>query len=396
VLLIIALVDCVHATFLELLQLFANGLTYFTDVGNLNIFDLTQIVLQYVVTVLFLLREYWHATGEYEKAIHISGPQFSMLQAYNLESGLYMLSALASLLTFTRFMTVMRGYSELAYLLLMLRVIIADMMAFILVMLFFMFVCMSALVILTSEENPDYDTPLDAVFSAYLVPLMAVFERANYDRRISTAGVLVLFTLLANVVMLNMLIAIMSESYNRVRDRMLDRQLLERAMLILEEQAQKIAYDRLAEHVENLVVNCFGMMAPSVKQYRARKQLARKQSDWFPAWLHCIVKRKDGDDGQAFDAQQPSSRGVRRVAKRNADDTQSAGMGPSTQELREVHAKMDVLAEGQQHIEKQLARIVTSLALPGTTGAAEDKHRRKSSIAHNSPKEKIQRQKTFG
>merc|ERR1712070_446338 len=100
----------------------------------------------------------------------------------------------------------------------------------------FLLVCTFALVILSSHKMGDLDDPRNTFFATvYLLPLIGEFERGRYDTRFSMAFIVVIFTLLANVVMLNMLIAIMGQSYNRVQEKINDRQLLERAMLILEE-----------------------------------------------------------------------------------------------------------------------------------------------------------------
>jgi hypothetical protein len=109
-------------------------------------------------------------------------------------------------------------------------------------------------------------------------------------QRFSTSIVLVTYTLVASIVMLNMLIAIMTESYARVRENIADRRLLERAMLILEEQDLKVYGDKITEGLEDLLVGMFPCLKRRIEQ---RKQQRDEISlNWFPAWLHCMVKRK--------------------------------------------------------------------------------------------------------
>ena len=99
----------------------------------------------------------------------------------------------------------------------------------------------------------------------------------------------IFFTLIANIVMLNMLIAIMGESYARVRVNIGDRQLLERARLILEEQDLRVYGDKLTEALEDLLAQ----MLPCLKPRLARRRSQQRGEDaWFPSWLHCMVRRK--------------------------------------------------------------------------------------------------------
>jgi hypothetical protein len=116
-----------------------------------------------------------------------------------------------------------------------------------------------------------------------LLPLLAEFERENYnmDDRYSVSLVLVYFTLFANIVMLNMLIAQMADSYNRVRDTMHDQQLLMRAQLIIEEQDQQVAFDSLVQQFQKMVACCIPVFRPADSH-------GETHEEWFPIWLHCI------------------------------------------------------------------------------------------------------------
>jgi len=378
VLLLISALFGMQQAFFELLQFFGNGTSYFTDIGNLNLFDLAQIGLQFTITYWFLLREYYVFQGDLMSAIEVSGEMWNMTDRD--EPALGILASFATILTFARFMSVMRGSSGFSYLLTMLRTIVADMLTFTFVLFLFLLVCTNALVILTSVNHPDFTDGTNVVFSAYIIPLLSVFERPFYDKRLFLALIIIGFTLVANIVMLNMLIAIMSESYNRVRDRMQDRQLLERAMLVLEEQDQKIVLERLFESIENFFSKMLGRGTISSDRAKAR----RNESEWFPNWLHVLVKRtydNDDDDDDddtpttgggggsssasiAADPDQPT-RNVRRIGKRPVSGR--TGAGSQQMKMMQMQLKtmqkllVEKIAESQQKTQKEVLKEVDRL-----------------------------------
>jgi len=288
VLLAISMAFNLHITLMEFLQFLMEGSAYFTDLNNLNLFDVSQLTLQYLVSALYFVRAYFCAIGDMDGFWALKAPTLTMDVPHQREGVLEVLGAVASVLSFFRFMSVMRGSTNLSYLLLMLRVILADMIPFLVVLTVFMIVSTNALVILTSDAHPDYNDIRTILFSAYVLPLLAEFDRTNYNRRFSFSLMLVVFTLIATIVMLNMLIAIMSESYARVRENINDRRLLERAMLILEEQDLKVYGDKITEWLEDFVLKMF----PCFRRCIERRRRLRDESSWFPAWLHCLVKRK--------------------------------------------------------------------------------------------------------
>ena len=191
-------------------------------------------------------------------------------------------------------MSVMRGSSTLAYLLLMLKVIVHDMTPFVIVMVSFLITFGFSFYILTSDEHNGYRDGAETFFSTYLTPMLGAFNRIEYEQRMSHVLLFMYFTLFANLIMLNMLIAIMGESYGKVRENMGDRILLERAALILEEQDFIVYGDYLWEAVENWL----GRRGNLFKTWITVRQNERKRlrDVEYPSWLHCLVKRKYAND----------------------------------------------------------------------------------------------------
>jgi len=185
---------------------------------------------------------------------------------------------------------VMRGSSTLASLLIMIRVIIRDMIPFCIIMIFFLITFGFSMVILTSDEHEEFSDGEVTFFSSYLSPMMGNFERATYEHDWVKMMYLIYFTMFANIVMLNMLIAIMGESYGRVRETSGDLILLERATLILEEQDFIVYGDYLLEQFQKLLkylrLDWFGWIT---KRQAAR---TRRRALEYPAWLHCLAKRR--------------------------------------------------------------------------------------------------------
>jgi hypothetical protein len=85
------------------------GSNYFTDISNLNLFDLAQLTLQYVVTYMYLMREYYCYHDDVDSYRDLKRREAEAGSQNQAESPLDMLAASATSLTFLRFMSVMRG-----------------------------------------------------------------------------------------------------------------------------------------------------------------------------------------------------------------------------------------------------------------------------------------------
>lgn len=297
VLLYVAQIIGLSYTMREVLQLKMMGAFAYLVEDTHNPFDVAQLLIQYFLTVAYTWREY-SGSRELERPFKAVADPASIAGApivaptgyYQDESVLALFSALGAVLTFVRFMSVMRGSSNLAYLLLMIRVIIRDMIPFCIIMIFFLITFGFSMVILTSDEHAEFSNGEVTFFSSYLSPMMGNFARSTYEHDWVKMIYLIYFTMFANIVMLNMLIAIMGESYGRVRETSGDLILLERAKLILEEQDFIVYGDHLLEQLQRLLqklrLDWFGWIT---KRQAAR---TRRRALEYPAWLHCLAKRR--------------------------------------------------------------------------------------------------------
>jgi hypothetical protein len=126
-----------------------------------------QLVIQYIVTWRFLRLEWDSIWGDTTSSA-ANGTAITAAASSDSSDAQEMdlLTASASLLTFYRFMSVSRGSSELSYLLLMIRVIVADMAPFFVVLFFFAISCTNAMFILTDDSHVDFNNVGNAAYSA--------------------------------------------------------------------------------------------------------------------------------------------------------------------------------------------------------------------------------------
>ena len=160
---------------------------------------------------------------------------------------------------------VARGNERLSFLCNVLVTTICDMRSFLGIMLFIMANFAFAFAILAGFEG-EYAGFLDIAFSVYALQL-GDFEQDSF-RPSAGIGMATLFfgyTFLVNIVALNALIALMGDSWEKTQETADARGLQQKAELLLE-----------LEH--------------------SLSDAQRRDENLFPAWLHCLQPKQDGDD----------------------------------------------------------------------------------------------------
>ncbi|KAL1507729.1 hypothetical protein AB1Y20_007342 [Prymnesium parvum] len=179
------------------------------------------------------------------------------------------IAAVATVLLFLKGQKVLRGNEGMSFLVNMLYEIILDMRAFLLIQ--FGAVVLNAFAFrLLRGDTDTYASYSASLFSSYALLMHGegVGELDLYMDSMLTAALLFSMTLLVDIVMLNALIAIMSDTYDRVSEARVEMGLLGQAQLLVD--IEKVMNDE-----------------------------DRRSKDYFPKWLHVIrIKDEDGgDDG---------------------------------------------------------------------------------------------------
>ena len=148
------------------------------------------------------------------------------------------LAALGTMLVVLKGQKAMRGDEKMSFLVTMLVAIITDMQA--LLLLLVLFICSFAfmLALLLQAQEP-YDEPVLALFTSYglLMHGEGFGEAGLYASSPLTTTIFLYHTVMLNIVMLNALIAIMGDTYDRVSETRTERGLLQRAALLAELEA---------------------------------------------------------------------------------------------------------------------------------------------------------------
>lgn len=213
----------------------------------------------------------------------------------------------------------MRGHTRMAFLMTMLYEILFDMVPFLLlqaaVVLTFSF--SSVLLHVNDVASADeFGTLGLAVFVSYNLLIHAAgTDNADLYFRTSTIFLLLssLFTLLVNVVMLNALIAIMSDTYERVSEQRIERGLQQRAELLVE-------YEKM--------------------------MLSKSERNGFASWLHAIRRKDDALVASEADQWAGQLRRIKDDVKslRGSMEAKMAEVkGEVKGEVAKVEAKMDEL-----------------------------------------------------
>ena len=148
------------------------------------------------------------------------------------------LAAIGMLLAVIKGKKVMRGSEELSFLVTMLVAILTDMKAFMVLLTAGICAFAYTFALLLQDKDP-YDEPILALFTSYALLMHAdgVGEADLYASSSLTTLMSTIYTLLLNIVMLNALIAIMGDTYDRVSETRAERGLLQRATLLVELEA---------------------------------------------------------------------------------------------------------------------------------------------------------------
>ena len=201
--------------------------------------------------------------------------------------GAHALGALGSLLMLPKMAGVARGDERLSHLISLLKEVLIDIRPFLGLMMIVILANAFAFELL-SAPNSEYSGPFSAWMAAYSLTI-GEFDPHTYQDSALKAFFFHYFTIFVNIVLLNVLIAIISDTYGRVDEKRAARSLLQRARL-LQEIESRIPARELANPV------------------------------LFPVWLH-VLKREDKDLSEEthfgrFDAIQKS---LDRLHQRQAD-----------------------------------------------------------------------------
>ncbi|KAL1495122.1 hypothetical protein AB1Y20_016989 [Prymnesium parvum] len=178
-------------------------------------------------------------------------------------------AAVATALLFLKGQKVLRGNEGMSFLVNMLYEIILDMRAFLIIQ--FGAIVLNAFAFrLLRGDTDTYASFSASLFSSYALLMHGegVGELDLYMDSMITTALLFSMTLLVDIVMMNALIAIMSDTYDRVSESRLEMGLLGQAQLLVDIE-------------------------------KAMNDEDRHNKDFFPKWLHIIrIKDEDGgDDG---------------------------------------------------------------------------------------------------
>ncbi|GMH58532.1 hypothetical protein TrST_g1037 [Triparma strigata] len=155
------------------------------------------------------------------------------------------------------------------------------------------------------------DTPWMAMFSGFLL-LLGDFNVEEFNASVNFGTTLLLFVVFMffiNIVMLNLLIAIMGDIFDNIQENANSEFLFARAEIIIE--------------IEN-------MLSP--------KEL--ENEEWFPIWLQVLVPTQSDEDNGSSDAWQGKMRALRKTMA----DVQ-AGLGSEISELKSKLQESDAKRE---------------------------------------------------
>jgi len=183
---------------------------------------------------------------------------------------------------------------------------------------------------LLSEPGGEYSGPLSAWITAYSL-IFGEFDKATYSHGGKDEGSSLLmlfffhyFTLFVNIVLLNVLIAIISDSYERVQEKFKARSLLQRAQLLLE-----------------------------MEEVMSEQEL--EDPKLFPAWCHVLTRAEDDNGVDAWSGRLHAIKEqVTRIESKLKDSLFQLGQegkNHTTQNSLQLEARM---AHDQRRIEDKV------------------------------------------
>ena len=172
-------------------------------------------------------------------------------------------ASIGTILLLPRFAKVARGIAKLSSLVSMLRSIATEMRLFLIIMTTVLGITSHALTLQLEAAHTEYETFGAGLFTAYSL-MLGNFGSVEYaDQSPTVLALILFFTLSVNIILLNTLIAIISDTYEKELDKSRQASLLERATLLCE--------------IEDVDLS--------------EAELLRL--DYFPDWLHVLKRKND-------------------------------------------------------------------------------------------------------
>ena len=191
---------------------------------------------------------------------------------------------------------------------------------------------------LDSDERPQLlkNGPLDKAFNVYTL-MLGEIDEADYNKRISLAFLFTVFTLLTNIVLLNLLIALMGDIFNRIQENAQAEFLYARAYIVLE-------FESLLD-----------------KNYK------NDHPEKFPEWLQVLVHASSGDDDDnslAMETWKGKMKAIRKGQEAVAEEVGRVKMvmkeGQDSVKA-EVKKEIDALKGGQEAVKVEVQRMKEAL-----------------------------------
>lgn len=200
----------------EVRQLFLGGLEYFKSVWNYS--DLLPPML-IIITVSLKLNTYYNAD-------------------YNPNNIVYTIHSVATLLMWTKLLYFLRIFKSTGYLVRTLTDVIYDMKVFLLI-LFIVYFGFGEAFLRLSENSGDSAFLQNYAYAWVFSFRLSVGDNATdtFDYTIQPTTIWILFVItgiLTNIVMLNLLISIISDSFGRINEKSKEANYQERARIISE------------------------------------------------------------------------------------------------------------------------------------------------------------------
>mmetsp|Transcript_24623 Transcript_24623/g.46250 ORF Transcript_24623/g.46250 Transcript_24623/m.46250 type:complete len:402 (+) Transcript_24623:2-1207(+) len=238
----------------EFRQYLSNKGTYFADFWNvLDCLSLSSILLSFALRLL----EGSYTLGARFEGVGNGAPNFTL-------STVAMSFALP--ITYLNTLYFMQGFKESGQLVRMIIGIIRGITTFLMIMT----VCMlgfSFSFYMLFEQGTDHMNPVMAVFNSYTM-MLGTFEVDDFSSSSSVSSTSVLFisfTVFINIIMLNLLIAIMGDIFDRIQENARGEFIFARA---------------------NIVMEFEGVLSKS----------QRENPNLFPTWLQVLVPTLKDDD----------------------------------------------------------------------------------------------------
>lgn len=247
--------------------------------------------------------------------------------------------ALGTVLLLPKVGAVVRGHEKMSALCTMLFEIISDMVPFLSLMAFVILVNTFSFELLSSPDSEEYGTFARSWMSAYALTL-GEFSVDTYEESLLIACFYHYYTVFVNIVLLNVLIAIISDTYERVEEKSKARGLLMRARILLEMQ-DSMTDEMLADEV------------------------------MFPKWLHVIMRVEDVGSADIWSGRLHAIKEHITTMEKKVDETEVRiihevkQMGESHQrDMAEFSRKIWNAVSAIQKQQEDLLRAVRALEPP--------------------------------